>query len=403
MPKFRYVAHTPAGERISGEETAMDEASLVRQLQARDLFVARVSLTGDEVRVKSSARLHKKVKDEDRLYFTREMATLISSGVPFERALDLVIENILSSEFSNDLRKIREDVKAGLPFYKALERYPRNIPPLWSHLVEAGETGGDIAKVLHRISAHLEETIALRKKVVSAMVYPAVLFAATIGALMVFLLFVIPAFAKVFASMNAKLPPMTVAIFTASSIAKTYFIPIAVAIAAAVYLIRKIFDTPAGRRAIDLALVRLPGLGNVTRDIIIARIAINLSAVLSSGVGMIYALDVVSRACGNKVYADALEGVMEDVRDGSSLSKAFARRSVFSPLMIQMVIVGEETGKLPEMIQKIAVYYEARIDTMVARLGTLIEPVILVFLGGVVGVIVVALMYPIVTVSSALH
>lgn len=403
MPRFRYVAHTMAGQRIMGEEIAVDEAALVRILQGRDLFIARVAMAGSELKMDVVKKSHLKVRDEDRLFFARELATLLDSGVPFDAALDMVAGQIASVQLAKVLAQVREDVNAGISFHAALVKHPKSIPVLWSHLIEAGEVSGDIVGVLRRIGGQLEQTMTLKKKVVSALVYPAILIVMTIAAVGVFLLFVIPAFAKVFESMNAKLPAMTSAILSTSTVAKTYFIPVAATLALAAYILKKYAEIPAGRRAMDLWLVRLPVLGGLVREVVLARIAINLSVVLSSGVGIIYGLDVVSRACGNKIYEEALENVMEDVRDGASLSQAMGKRAVFSSLMLQMVAVGEESGKLPETIQKVAAYYEARVDTLVSRIGTLVEPVVLIFLGAVIGVIVIALVLPIVTISSAIR
>ncbi len=403
MPRFRYVAHTMAGQRIMGEEMAVDEAALVRILQGRDLFIARVAMAGAELKIDVTKKSHQKVLNEDRLFFARELATLIESGVPFDSAMDMVADQVSSTQLAKALIQVREDINAGITFHAALAKHPKSIPVLWSHLVEAGEASGNIAGVLRRIAEQLEQTIALKKKVISALMYPAILIVMTIAAVGIFLLFVIPAFAKVFESMNAKLPAITTAIFSMSAAAKNYFIPTVLTLALTAYIFKKYIEIPVGRRALDLWLVRQPVLGGLVRDIIIARIAINLSAVLSSGVGMIYGLDVVSRACGNKIYEEALENVMEDVRDGASLSQAMGKRAVFSSLMLQMVAIGEESGKLPEMIQKVAAYYEARVDTLVARIGTLVEPIVLIFLGIVIGVIVIALILPIVTISSAIH
>jgi len=375
VPRYRYIAHTLAGQRIMGEENAPDEPALIRILQSRELFVTRVAMAGNELGQTgpSIKKSHEKVLDEDRLYFVREMGTLLLSGIPFDHALDLVNEQVRSTILAKALTQVREDVNAGLPFHQALARHPKSIPPLWSNLVEAGETGGDIAGVLQRIAGQLEQTMALRKKIVSAMIYPAVLIGMTVVAISIFLLFVIPAFSKVFKSMNAKLPAITSMILGASGQAKIYFVPIVLFVVLCVYIFRKYVETPVGRRALDLWLVRTPLVGPLVRDIVLARMAITLAAVLASGVGMIYALDIVSRSAGNKIYEEALANVMEDVRDGSSLSKALGKRAIFSPLMIQMVIVGEESGKLPEMIQKVATYYEGRVETLVTRIGVQVK------------------------------
>ncbi len=403
MPRFRYVAHTLAGLRITGEEVAVDENALVRALQSRDLFVARLAMTGEELGGELSKRAHSKIRDEDLLHFARELGTLLNSGIPFDHALDLVTDQVRSFQLAKVLIQIREDVNAGVSFHHAIEKHPKSIPFLWGHLIEAGEAVGNIAGVLGHIAKQLEQSIALKRKIISALLYPAILIVVTIIAISVFLLFVIPQFSRVFEVLHTKLPLMTRVIFSISAFAKTFFIPSFVVIFLAAYILKKSTETPTGRRTLDLWLVKAPIISELVRDVVMARICINLAAVLSSGVGLIYGLDVVSRTSGNKIYEEMLEGVMEDVRDGSSMSQALSKRAVFSPLMIQMVIVGEESGQLPEMIQKVANYYEEKVETLVARVSTLFEPVMLIFLGVVVGSIVVALMLPIVTISSSLH
>ncbi len=285
----------------------------------------------------------------------------------------------------------------------SIAKHPKTIPVLWSHLLEAGEATGDIIGVLKRISVQMEQSISLVKKIVTAMAYPAVLVMMMIAAISVFLLFVIPTFEKTFKTLNAKLPPITIAVIKLSEFARDYFLVIVACAVGLIYLFRKYVETSQGRRAVDLWLIRLPVFGSMVRDIILARIAIYLTAVLSSGVGMIYGLEIVSRACGNAIYREALENVMEEVRDGASLSNALGKFAVFPPMMIQMVIVGEESGKLPAMIEKVAGYYDARISTVVARFSAFIEPAILILLGAIVGVVVIALLLPIVTAVSRIH
>lgn len=404
MPRFRYVAHKKDGKKIVGEQDAADEAALIRSMQGQEFYLTQVMMAGQEMNrmIHKSNWTHKKTKLQDLRFFARELAVLIRAGVPFDHALSLVTGQLQSESLARALTQIRAEIKTGSSFYGALKRYPGVFPVLWANLMEAGESTGDIAGVLDRISTQLEMAISLRTKVRSALIYPSILIVVTIIAVMVFLLFVIPKFAEAFKNLNAKLPPLTQAVLDISQVAQKFFFPVATFLGIGIFLTIKYFKTARGRRQLDLILLRMPVIGDFVTSIVMNRIASNMALVLSSGVPMIYGMEIVSRVCGNKIYEDALYNVTDAVRNGEPLSSAMRKAQVFPELMLQMLVVGEESGHLPDMVENAAKYYENRVNTSVERVSALVGPLIISILGVFIGGIFLALMLPIVTVAQNL-
>lgn len=405
MPSFEYTARDNQGKSVRGEEDSSSEAALVSLLQSRNLVVTKITLQAASSGASKSrrGRTHRRVKTEDLQAFIRETATLLDVGVPFIRVLDLISGQIRSDALSKALEQVKADVMAGSAFHVALAKHPRVFPVLWPFLIEAGETSGTLPKVLTQLSDNLEATINLKKKIVSALIYPAVLITVAIGAVMLFMMKIIPIFAKIFESFNAKLPAFTLAVVGISNFLQHYFLVFAVVVGLTVYFLRLYIRTPEGRRMADRLVLRIPLFSILIIDSIAARIAMHLSTLLKSGINLMQSIDITSRAAGNAVFKESLEKVSRDVQQGKSLSSSLEKNAVFSPTMVNLINIGEETGKLSQMIERVAAYYEGRVDTFVARLGTLIEPIVLLFVGGIVGVIVIAMFLPIFRLSSAIH
>lgn len=401
MPVFGYQARDAQGKAVAGIQEAGSEAAAVRILQSRDLLVTRIQSLSSEFQKKTKAkRKHRKVKAEDLLFFIRQEATLLDAGIPLLRSIEIITNQINSLRLLEALEKVKNDIKSGSSLRDSLARHPKIFPPLWTHLIEAGETSGNLPLVLDQLATNLEANMNLRKKLVSAMVYPAVLIVIAFGAVLVFLLKIIPIFSKLFKMFNAKLPGITVFVISISDFMRVYFLPIFATLLVIAFFVKRYLDTPMGRAFADRTVLRIPVFESFIKDGILARISINLSTLVKSGVNLLKSIEIVSQISGNTVYQTALLNVSHDVQQGKSLSNALAQNPLFPPMMVDMIMIGEESGRLPDMMSRVAKYYEDRVDTFIGRLSTLIEPVILVFIGALVGFLVVAIFLPIFSLST---
>lgn len=401
MPLFAYQARQADGKTVTGTQEAGSEADAVRILQGRGLLVTRVSPLAAESHTRARAkRRHRRVKTEDLLFFIRQEATLLEAGIPLLRSIEIITHQINSQRLLEVLDKVKHHISSGSQFSESLARYPGVFPPLWSYLIEAGEVGGNLPLVLGQLATNLETNMSLRKKFVSALVYPAFLMVIAVGAVFFFLHSLIPIFSSLFKSVNAQLPAITLLVISLSDFLRAYFPLIAGTIAVGVFVLRRQLRTPAGRALADRLILRVPFVEGLVRDGILARVSINLSTLIKSGVNLLKSIEIVAQISGNTVYQTALLNVSHDVRQGKALSSALAQNGLFPSLMVDMILIGEESGRLPDMMSRVAKYYEERVDTLIGRMSTLIEPVILVLVGAVVGFLVVAIFMPIFSLST---
>ncbi len=399
MPVYRYKARDREGRLFGGNQEAQDEETAVKTLQSRGLLVTDIGpLTGSAR--PASSKGHRRIKGSDLLIFVQELTTLLNSGVVLLRALEIVSRQITSHRLSAALEEMKKNIQAGATLSSSMARHPRVFPPLWTFVVEAGEVSGNLTSVLGGLARNLETSENLKKKVTSALIYPAVLICVAIGAVAVFVLKVIPVFAKLFDSFHAKLPLITRLVIGASTFLSQYLIVFLAFLVGAAFLLRRQLGTPRGHAAMDAIAIRAPIFGNFLRDAALARLSINLSILIKSGVDFLGALEISAKTAGNAVYENALMRVRDDVQEGDSLSQAMDKHYLFSSMMIQMIKVGEETGRLDEMVAKVAEYYEGRVNVFIARLGSLIEPIVLLVVGTIIGVLVIAMFLPIFSLSS---
>lgn len=407
MPLFVYTARDKWGKMIQGEQDAPTEAALVRLLQGRELIVTMITLSPAALNATASRsrrrRKRRRVKTEELLFFIQQIALLLEVGVPFIRALELVADQVEGQTLHKVLEIIRSDVSGGVTFQDAIAKHPNIFPPIWNYLIEAGETGGNLPLVLKRLAQYIEADIGLKKKVVSALVYPAILVIGAIVALLVFMLILIPVFAHVYESFHSKLPAFTLAVMAVSSFLQHTIVYLAILFVVAIYFLKQYGKTPLGRMAFDTAFLNMPLFGGFVRDVIVVRVMITLSALLNSGVNILRSLEICSHVAGNVVFEAALTHAIEDIRQGKSFSAALEKSGQFSPVTVSMIMTGEEGGRLSFMMEKMADYYQLNINTFIARLSVLIEPVVLVFVGGLIGVIIIAMYLPIFNLGSAVH
>ncbi len=406
MPLFEYSARDKWGKLVEGRQQAPAEVSLLRILQGRDLIVTNITLARDaqsDPSDKRSIKKHQKVRQEDLLFFIQQSALLLEVGVPFIRTMELVTDQVESQTLCKVLGTVKTDVRAGQTFQSAIGKYPKIFPPLWSFLIEAGEASGNLPLVMQRLAQYIEATLNLKRKIISALIYPALLMSAAFVALLVFMLKIIPIFSKLFDSFHAKLPPFTLAIVGISAFLQRFFFYLVFLISLAVYGFRWFVGTPRGRKLFDTMVLNIPLFSVFIRDVIVVRIMINLSTLLKSGVNILQSIDICSRTAGNVVFEAALNGTIEDIRQGKSFSFALEQCGLFSPMMVSMIQTGEEGGKLSYMIEKVADYYQVRVDTFISRLSVLIEPLILIFIGGIIGTIVIAMFLPIINIGQVIR
>ena len=408
MPSFAYTGRNSEGKVVKGIQDAQSENDAINILQSKNLLVTRIeSLSASGARMKaqnslpSASRRRVWVKGEDLLFFATQTSTLLDAGIPVLRTLEVAAEQTSSILFHNTLLDIKESIKAGSTLRDAVARHPRVFPALWPHLIEAGESSGNLPLSLMQLANHLESSLNLKKKIISALVYPAVLLTASVGAVFIFMLKIVPVFAKLFSSFKADLPVLTKSIIRLSNFFQHTFVYIILIAGTSLYFILWYFRKPQGKALLDRLIIVMPIFGGFAKETILARISINLASLIKSGVSIIKSIEITAHASGNTLYESAMIDISAEIQQGKTLATCFREKSfLFPPLFSQLVLIGEESGKLPDMVGRIAKYYETRVEIFVARLSVLIEPIVLVLVGGIVGVIVVAMFLPIFQISS---
>lgn len=405
MGNFAYTARNSEGKIVRGIQDAATENDAINMLQAKNLLVIKIessaSSGGRKAPVnRGSKKRRVRVKSEDVLFFAAQTGTLLEAGVPVLRAIEVGAEQTESRQFQKVLNEIRESIKAGSTLRDSIARHPRVFPPLWSHLIEAGESSGNLPLALAQLSSHLEASMNLNKKVISALVYPGVLFVTAIGAIIVFMLKIIPVFARLFENFHADLPVLTQAIIHMSNFTQRYFIYMVGSVAVTVFFMRRYLRTVEGKILQDRMSLKLPIFGGFIRDSVMARSAVTLASLIKSGVSITKSLEITAHASGNILFENAFMDILAQVQQGKPLAACFREHSLFPSVVVQLVSIGEESGRLPDMVMRVAKYYEDRVEVFVSRLSVLIEPAILIIVGGLVGVIVVAMFLPIFSLSS---
>ena len=388
MPTFAYTARTLNGELKSATLDAASRDDVVAQLRRQKLIVVKI----DEERKKQ--RLGK-IKTKDIVIFTRQFSTMINSGLPLVQALDILSKQSENKALQEVTRQVVYDVESGHTVADALGKHPKAFGDLYVNMVAAGEAGGILDTILMRLATFMEKNDALVGKVKGAMVYPGVIMSVAAIAIAVLLIFVIPVFEGMFASVNLTLPLPTRAVIAASKFLTGYWWAVIAVIWALVVVLKRYYTTPAGRLAIDRLMLRLPILGDVLRKSAVSRFTRTLGTLISSGVSILDGLEITAKTAGNRVIHDAIMESRASIAGGDTIAAPLQKSAVFPPMVISMIAVGEQTGGLDEMLSKIADFYDTEVDQAVSALMSLMEPVMIVFLGAVVGGMVVAMYLPI--------
>jgi type IV pilus assembly protein PilC len=396
MATFTYTARALNGQLKSATIEAKNREDVVAQLRKQKLTVVKVD---EQTKKKSTGRIPMR----DIVIFTRQFATMINAGLPLVQALDILAKQSDNPALKEVIRQVVFDVESGHTVADALRKHPKAFSDLYTNMVAAGEAGGILDTILLRLAVFLEKADALMRKVRGAMIYPGVILSVAVIAVGVLLLFVIPVFEEMFASVGMALPLPTRVVIALSKGLKTYWWAILGAMVGTFFLFRSYYATNDGRRRIDATLLKFPILGDVLRKSAVSRFTRTLGTLISSGVSILEGLEITAKTAGNRVIQDAIMESRASIAGGESIAAPLQKSQVFPPMVISMIAVGEQTGGLDEMLSKIADFYDEEVDAAVSGLLAMMEPVMIVFLGVVVGGMVVSMYLPIFDMMNAVQ
>ena len=403
MPSFAYTGRTRSGEVVSGERAADSMENVVAALRREQLVITRIAPAKAKAAAAVKAiRSKKKVKAKNLAIFTRQFSVMIDAGLPLVQCLEILGSQEEDKNFAAVILQTRADVEGGAALADAMRKHPGTFDALYTNMVAAGEAGGILDAILKRLAVYIEKNVKLVSQVKSAMTYPIAVISIAAIVVLVILWKVIPTFAALFAGLGAELPlPTQIVIWLSNSVVR--LMPFIVAgVIAGIYGIRQYYATNNGRHTIDRMLLRAPVLGIILRKISVARFCRTLATLISSGVPILDGLEITAKTSGNAIVEDAIMSTRKSIERGETIAAPLKETGVFPPMVSQMIGVGEATGALDTMLAKIADFYEEEVDTAVAGLLTLLEPVMIAFLGVVVGGIVIAMYLPIFSLISKL-
>jgi type IV pilus assembly protein PilC len=394
MPIYVWKGKNSFGERRKGEIEAIDEAGALSQLKRLRIDNPTVKEKPKDI-FENIDFFKPQVTGKDIVVFTRQLSTMIDAGLPLVQCLQILGKQQSNATFKKVLTTIQSDVETGTTLADSMRKHPKVFDNLYANMIEAGELGGILDTILSRLAAFKEKAMALQKKIKGAMTYPIICLAISLLILVVILVFVIPVFVEMFASMDSALPAITQLVVDMSDFVKHNIIYILIAGVLAFYGIKKIYNTEKGRLRIDAFILKAPIVGQLTRKVAVSKFTRTLSTMLQSGVPILDALQVVARTSGNKIVERAVLRVSESIAEGRPIAEPLEESGVFPNMVVQMINVGESVGALDTMLEKIADFYDEEVDQAVENLTAMIEPLMMVFLGGMIGGLVVAMYLPI--------
>ncbi len=399
MPTFKYVTKDWNSKSVVGKIVADDEGKVIDELRKRNLTIISIDLV-KETTTRKVAFGQTKIKEDDLVIFSRQLSTMIDSGIPILQALDALQEQITHPGFKSVVVAIRDDIQMGSSLSSSFAKHPRAFDTLFVNMVKVGETGGVLSQILDRIASYLEKSLRLKRKVQSAMIYPAVVVSMAIIITVLLLVKVVPTFAGIYTSFNKELAAMTQALISMSNILQHNLLALILGLIVFGFFINRAYGTDKGRLYIDSFVLKMPIFGDIIRKVAIARFSRTLSILLQTGVPILESFDIVGKSSGNRVIEGVIETVKENVREGESIATPLLKSGVFPPMVTRMISIGEKSGQLEKMLTKIADFYDDQVDTAVNGLTSIIEPLIIGVLGVVVGFIVIALFMPIISITT---
>jgi len=399
MPIYFWKGVNSYGDKRSGQYEATDEASV-------HAYLKKLRITPSKVKEKPKDLLtgisffEKKVTGRDAVIFTRQLSTMIDAGLPLVQSLDILSNQQENPTFKKILREVKTDVETGTTFADAMKKHPKVFDNLYCNMIEAGEIGGILDTILSRLAGFMEKAMALKKKVKGAMTYPVICLGIAFIILAVILIWVVPVFEKMFQDFGSALPGPTQLVVDLSNFAKSNIMYMVFVIVALVFVFKKINGTEKGKTKIDALLLKFPVFGELVLKVAVAKFSRTLGTMLQSGVPILEALNVVARTAGNKVIEIAVFRVADSISEGRAIAEPLEETGIFPIMVVQMINVGESTGALDAMLNKIADFYDEEVDQAVENLTAMIEPFMMVFLGGMIGGLVVAMYLPIFKLGS---
>lgn len=398
MPSFVWKGRTRAGQTQEGTLLADNREAAISVLRRQQIQVTNIREKGREVKL--VPRFSRKIAAKRIAIFTRQFSVMLDAGLPLVQCLDILGSQEESKAFAQIINDVRGDVESGMSIADSLRKHPKAFDNLFTNMVAAGEAGGILDVILQRLSIYIEKAVKLNSQVKSALIYPVSII--IIAALVVFIILwkVIPVFAQLFSGMGAEMPFLTRMVIGASNFIARYIILIVPAIVAGCVAVAKYHQTYRGRRILDGILLKIPVIGMLLRKIAVARFCRTLATLTASGVPILDGLEITAKTAGNAIIEDAVMAVRKSVEEGKTISEPLADTKVFPAMVVQMINVGEQTGALDQMLSKIADFYEDEVDTAVAGLMKLIEPIMISVLGVVIGTIVAAMYLPLYSILS---
>jgi type IV pilus assembly protein PilC len=397
MPNYVWKGRNRAGLVQEGVLAADSKDIALSSLRRQNIVVTGIRERGKEI---SLTKVGRRVPPKTLAIFTRQFSVMIDAGLPLVQCLEILANQQEHKSFQKILLQVRQDVEAGSTLADAMRRHPKAFNNLYVNMVAAGEAGGILDTILQRLSVYIEKAVKLSSQVKAALIYPVAVIVIAAIVVAVILLKVIPTFAALFTSLGAELPFPTRVVIAASNFLARYFIFFVIGIAAAIFGFRRYYATYRGRRVVDGIVLKIPVLGPIMRKIAVARFCRTLATLTSSGVPILEALDITARTSGNAIIEDAIQDVRKSVEGGKTIVEPLRDSGVFPNMVVQMIGVGEQTGALDQMLNKIGDFYEDEVDTAVAGLVKLLEPVMIFILGVIIGGIVIAMYLPMFTLIN---
>jgi type IV pilus assembly protein PilC len=400
MPIYVWKARTRQGTLKKGEIEAVSDQAVMAQLRGQMLMPVSVKEKAKDV--SEYLRFIKQgIKTRELVIFTRQFATMIDAGLPLVQCLDILAEQNPNKRFKEIIRAVRQDVEQGSTFAEALRKHPKPFDPLYVNLVQAGEIGGILDTILNRLAVYLEKADSLARKVKGAMVYPSTVLVVAIGVVILMLVKVIPTFAKMFTDFGGELPAPTQMVINMSNFMQQWvWLIVGVMVAVVVAFLRARKQSPRFRRSTDALFLKLWVIGPLLQKVAVARFTRTLGTMIASGVPILDGLEIVARTAGNMVIEEALMDVRSAISEGKTIAEPLQESGVFPGMVVQMIAVGEETGAMESMLSKIADFYDEEVDAAVEALTALLEPAMMVFLGGTVGGLLIAMYLPIFKIAE---
>ncbi|MEW6349602.1 MAG: type II secretion system F family protein [Thermodesulfobacteriota bacterium] len=401
MPEFVWTAKSPAGNYISGEVEDVSEAVVLKKLQRQNYTDIKVKKKPKDL-FENIAFFQPKVTTKDVVIFVRQFATMIDAGLPLVQCLEILASQQENKTFKKVLMQVKAEVEGGSTFADALRSHPKIFDELFVNLVHAGETGGILDTILRRLAMFMEKAEALKRKVKGAMVYPAIVVTIAVGVVGVLLIFVVPVFKDMFEGNDAALPGPTVFVLALSEFVQKYIIHIIVCIALLVFAYRKFYATEKGRVIVDRIALKSPAIGSLLKKTAVSRFCATLGTMISSGVPILDALEITAKTAGNVIIERAIMQTRIAISEGRTIAEPLMETGVFPNMVVRMIAVGEATGALDAMLAKIAEFYDEEVDAAVEALTQLMEPLMIVFLGGVCGGMVIAMYLPVFSMAGVM-